>query len=104
MPHPHAYIPAPSFVAPPLPQFLPRIGVGGQTIQLNGQNFDHAPVSVKFANTNAAVSGAPTATRIAVVVPANIVPAAGVPQGVKITVITAGGSVVSTDTFTVTGP
>jgi len=104
MPDPHAYIPAPSFVAPPLPQFLPRIGVGGQTIQLNGQNFDRAPVSVKFANTNAAVSGTPAATQIAAVVPSGMIATGGAPQGVKITVITAGGSVVSTDTFTVTGP
>ena len=104
MPDPHAYVPAPSFVAPPLPQFIPRSGVGGQVITLNGQNFNFAPVSVKFENTNATVSGTSTASQIAAVVPASMIPAGGALRGVKITVATAGGSVVSTDTFTITGP
>ena len=97
-------IPAPSFVIPPTPQFLPKSGVGGQTITLNGQNFNFAPVSVKFENTNATVSGIPTATQIATVVPSNMIVLGAPPKSVKITVTTAGGSVISVDTFTVTGP
>jgi hypothetical protein len=96
--------PAPSFVAPPLAQFLPKSGVGGQTVTLNGQNFNFAPVSVRFDTVNAMLSGSPSATQIAAVVPAAMVAAGAAPRGVKITVTTAGGSVVSADTFTVTGP
>jgi len=95
-------IPAPSFVAAPTPQFTPKSGVGGQTITLNGQNFNFGPVTVKFANTNATVSGTPSATQIATVVPSGMTPV-GTPLGVKITVTTPGGSVISTDTFTVNG-
>lgn len=97
-------IPAPSFVAAPNPQFLPRNGVGGQLITLNGQNFNFAPVSVKFENTNATISGTPTATQIACLVPAAMVPAGGPAKAVKITVTTPGGSALSTDLFTITGP
>ena len=77
--------------------------MGNQSITLFGQNFNFPPVTVKFGNTNAVVSGAPSATQIAVQVPPNMV-AAGSSLGVNITVTTAGGSAVSTDTFTVTGP
>ena len=94
-------IPAPSFVAGT--QFLPRTGAGGQNVTLNGQNFNFPPVTVRFDTTNAVVSGTPSATQIATIVPAGMT-TAGVPKGVKITVTTAGGSVVSADTFTVTGP
>lgn len=97
-------IPAPAFIAPPTAQFLPKSGPGGQTITLNGQNFNFAPVSVKFDTTTAIVSGTPSATQIATVVPANMIAAGGQPRGVKITVTTPGGSVVSADTFTVTAP
>jgi hypothetical protein len=96
-------IPAPSFVAPPAPQFLPKSGVGGQAVTLNGQNFNFGPVTVKFGNTNATVTGSPSATQIATTVPAGMT-TAGVNLGVKVTVTTAGGTVVSSDTFTVTGP
>ena len=101
--HAEINVPAPSFVVAPTPQFLPRSGVGGQSITLNGQNFNFAPVSVKFENTNATVSGTPTATQIAAIVPANMIPVGGAARAVKITVTTAGGSVISTDNFTVTG-
>ena len=95
-------IPAPSFVAPPTAQFLPRSGPGGQTITLNGQNFNFTPVTVRFDSTNATVSGTPSATQIAAVVPAGMT--GPFPRGVKITVTTPGGSVISADTFNVTGP
>jgi hypothetical protein len=96
-------IPAPLFAVSPSPQFTPRSGVGNQTITLNGQNFNFPPVTVTFGSTNATVSGAPSATQIAVQVPPNMV-TAGNTKVVNITVTTAGGSVVSTDNFTVTGP
>ena len=96
-------IPAPSFAVLPSPQFIPRSGIGNALITLFGQNFNFPPVTVKFGNTNAVLSGAPSATQIAVQVPPNMV-AAGGSLGVNITVTTAGGSAVSTDTFTVTGP
>jgi hypothetical protein len=93
-------IPAPVFVTPPAPQFTPKIGSGGQTITLNGQNFNFAPVSVKFDTVTAIIVGAPSATQIAAQVPVGMT---GTPKQIKITVTTAGGSVTSTDNFTVTG-
>ena len=93
--------PAPLFAAPP--QFIPRSGVGNQAITLQGQNFNFPPVTVKFDVVNAIISGLPSATQIVAQVPPNMV-AAGSSKVVNITVTTAGGSVVSTDTFTVTGP
>ncbi len=96
-------IPAPAFVAPPSPQFLPKSGLGGQAVTLNGVNFNFGPVTVKFQNTNATITGTPSATQIVTTVPSGMT-TAGVNLGVKITVTTAGGTVVSTDTFTVTGP
>jgi hypothetical protein len=96
-------IPAPVFAVSPAPQFTPRSGVGNQTITLNGQNFNFPPVTVAFGSTNAVISGAPSATQIAVQVPPSMV-TAGNTKVVNITVTTAGGSVVSTDNFTVTGP
>jgi hypothetical protein len=94
-------IPAPAFAASP--QFTPRSGAGNQAITLFGQNFNFPPVTVAFGATNATISGAPSATQIAVQVPPGMV-TAGNSQVVKITVTTAGGSVPSTDNFTVTGP
>jgi hypothetical protein len=96
-------VPAPLFQVLPLPQFAPRSGVGNQTITLFGQNFNFLPVTVGFGGTNATISGAPSATQIVVQVPPGMV-AAGGTKVVNITVTTAGGSAVSTDTFTVTGP
>jgi hypothetical protein len=93
--------PAPLFAAPP--QFIPRSGVGNQAITLLGQNFNFPPVTVKFDVVNAVISGAPSATQIVAQVPPGMV-AAGSSKVINITVTTAGGSVVSTDTFTVTGP
>jgi hypothetical protein len=95
-------IPAPVFATPPAPQFTPKSGVGGQTITLNGQNFNFAPVSVKFDTVTATIVGSPSATQIAAQVPAGMTPP-GTPKQIKITVTTAGGSVTSSDNFTVTG-
>jgi hypothetical protein len=97
-------VPAPAFLAPPTAQFLPKSGPGGQTVTLNGQNFNFAPVTVRFDTTPATISGSPSATQIATIVPAGMIPVGGQPKGVKITVTTPGGSVTSADTFTVTGP
>jgi hypothetical protein len=95
-------IPAPTFVTPPAPQFTPKSGAGGQNVTLNGQNFNFPPVTVKFESTNATIIGSPSATQIAVQAPSGMTPP-GTPLPVKITVTTAGGSVTSTDTFTVNG-
>ncbi len=91
--------PAPVFSPPP--QFIPKIGSAGQTVTLNGQNFNFAPVSVKFDTFAATIVGSPSATQIAAQVPAGVTPP-GTSKQVKITVTTAGGSVTSTDNFTVT--
>ncbi|MEV6871426.1 IPT/TIG domain-containing protein [Amycolatopsis sp. NPDC051128] len=95
-------IPAPVFVTPPSPQFTPKSGVGGQTITLNGQNFNFPPVTVKFDTSTATIVGTPSATQIAAQVPAGLTPP-GTPKQIKISVTTAGGTVTSSDTFTVTG-
>lgn len=90
-------IPAPTFSTPP---FVPKTGVAGQTIQLNGSNFNNPPVAVKFDTVNAALVGSPTANQISVQVPAGVTPP-GTPREVKVTVTTAGGSAVSATNFTV---
>ena len=100
--HAEATIPAPTFVTPPAPQFTPKSGVGGQTITLNGQNFNIAPVSVKFDTVIATIAGSPSSTQIAAQVPMGMTPP-GTPKQIKITVTTGGGSVTSSDTFTVNG-
>jgi hypothetical protein len=93
--------PPPSFAAPPIPQFSPRSGVAGQSVLLNGRNFRPAPVSVKFAGIDAIVVGVPTTTQIVTIVPSNMIPDGSGAHGAKITVTTAGGSVVSDDVFSV---
>lgn len=95
-------IPAPAFATPPSPQFVPQSGSAGQTITLNGSNFNFAPVTVRFDNATATIVGSPSATQIAAQVPAGLTPA-GTSKGVKISVTTAGGSVTSDNTFTVNG-
>ncbi len=92
-------IPAPTFGSP---AFVPVSGVGGQTVTLNGTNFNFAPVSVKFDTVTATISGSPSATQIAAVVPTGMV-TGGATRKVNITVTTAGGSVTSSNQFTVTG-
>jgi hypothetical protein len=105
-----ANVPAPAFAPlPPGPQFGPRNGVGNQAMQLFGTNFNFAPVTVAFvaqvggASTNAVISGAPSATQIAVQIPPGMT-TAGVSKLFNISVTTPGGTATSTDTFTVTGP
>ena len=85
---------APTFDPPPN-DFSPRIGAPGTTVQLRGNNFNLGTVSVQFGATDAVIVGTPTATRITVTVPAM---AAG-PARIRVT--TAGGTVQSTDPFTV---
>jgi IPT/TIG domain-containing protein len=97
-------IPAPAFVVPPQAQFIPKSGPGGQAVTINGQNFNFGPVTVKFDTVTATVVGAPSATQIATILPAGMIAGGAPPKGVKVTVTTAGGSIVSADTFTVTGP
>jgi hypothetical protein len=94
-------VPAPTFAAPPNPQFTPKIGSAGQNVQLNGQNFNFLPVSVKFDTVSATV-GSSSATQIAVQVPAGVTPP-GTSKTVKVSVTTAGGSVTSSDSFSVQG-
>ncbi|MEC4018811.1 IPT/TIG domain-containing protein [Streptomyces sp. H27-D2] len=95
-------IPAPTFAVPPSPQFTPKSGVAGQTVTLNGSNFNFAPVTVKFDTAAATIVGSPSAAQIAAQVPAGLT-APGTSKPVKISVSTAGGTVTSTDTFTVNG-
>jgi hypothetical protein len=99
--HAEMNIPAPAFVTSG-PQFTPKSGVGGQTITLNGTNFNFAPVSVKFDTATATIVGSPSTTQIAAQVPAGMTPP-GTPKIIHISVTTAGGTVTSTDTFTVNG-
>lgn len=84
----------PTFDAPPN-DFSPRIGAAGTPVQLRGNNFNLGTVTVQFDSTDATIVGTPTATRINVTVPAMAAGAA------RIRVTTAGGSVLSTDPFTV---
>jgi IPT/TIG domain len=100
--HAELSVPAPVFATPPAPQFTPKSGVGGQTITLNGANFNVPPVTVRFDTATATIVGSPSATQIAAQVPPGMTPS-GTPKAVKVSVTTAGGTVTSTDTFTVNG-
>lgn len=91
---------APAPVFGPVP-FLPRSGVGGQTITLHGENFDYPTVSVKFGEDTAADVVARSGRQITVNVPPGLT-SAGTPKAVEITVTTAGGSVTA-GLFTITG-
>jgi hypothetical protein len=74
-------------------QFSPKVGPPGQLVTLSGRNFDRTPVSVQFGTTAATVVGSVSANQIQVNAPS-------APAGAyKITVTTAGGTVVSDDTF-----
>lgn len=92
-------VPAPTLASP---QFLPRSGVPGNTITINGSNFNFPPVSVRFDTVTATIQGSPSATQIVAVVPTGLTPP-GPPRSVNISVTTAGGTVTSTDQFTVNG-
>ena len=86
--------PAPAFNASPN-QFNPKLGPAGTSVNLLGTNLNFAPVVVRFGAT-AAVVNTITATQLTVTVPAM---AAG---ATTITIQTAGGSITSVDSFTVT--
>ncbi|MFD0522069.1 IPT/TIG domain-containing protein [Paractinoplanes durhamensis] len=79
----------PVFAATP---FRPRSNPIGQSVTLFGTNFDVPPVSVKFGDTPAQISAAPSANEISCLIPA--VPQPIPPNGleVPITVTTGGGT------------
>ncbi len=87
-------VPIPAFGTPP----FPPNGPVGQSIRITGTNFGWAPVTVKFDTTDASVIGTPSDTQIEVMVPPSLV-TAGQPRDVRITVTTAGGSIVSSQFF-----
>ena len=96
LPPPPPPPPPPAPIFNPLPnQLSPRSGRAGDTVALMGNNFNIGGVSVRFGTANATIVGTPTATQIAVRVPS--LSAGNWP----ITVQTSGGTVTSTDTFTV---
>ncbi|MBD1865418.1 IPT/TIG domain-containing protein [Trichocoleus desertorum] len=90
--------PAPLFNAAP-DQFTPKFGKAGDIITLSGQNFTVGTAAVRFGSVNGTIVGTPTATQIMVRVPS-------FSRGVKVlvTVQTRGGTVTSTDSFTVVVP
>ncbi len=90
-------IPKPAFSAVPS-EFTPREGRPGETVTLNGRNFDVGTPEVRFGSVAAALVGSPTPTGVTTVVPV------GLPPGrVQITVTTEGGTAVSRDRFAVLG-
>ena len=94
-------VPAPTFAATG-PQFILQSGSAGAQITLIGGNFNFPPVTVQFDSATATIVGSPSATQIAVLVPAGLTPP-GTSKSVKISVTTAGGTVTSTQSFTVNG-
>lgn len=87
---------------PPIPtlnpspnQFVPKSGRAGDRVTLSGTGFDVGTVIVRIGGAIAPLLTAPTATQVAVRVPSLS------PGSVKITVQTAGGTVISQDSFTV---
>jgi hypothetical protein len=91
-------VPAPA-LGPPGGQFAPVQGGGGTAVTIKGTNLERQPVTVAFDTTVVTPPPAQvTPTQITVALPAGLTP-----RKVFITVTTAGGSVVSTDQFTITG-
>ena len=86
------------YLAPRLTTFSPATGPVATVVTLNGTNLSDV-VSVTFAGTNSTTVAAPvssiSATQLVVLVPTNAV------SGL-VTVITPGGVITSTNTFTVT--
>jgi IPT/TIG domain len=87
------------FIAIPPPIFRtfgPGRGAQGTPVNLRGENFNLAPISVQFGDRTAEIEGEPTLIK------------AKVPTGftarVKIKITTAGAAVVSTSDFIVTAP
>jgi hypothetical protein len=90
----------PAFNAAPN-QFAPKTGAVGQTVTLNGRNFNLGGVTVGFTNAaqftaDTAPSVPPTASQIQVAVPAGLGPGPA-----RITVITEGGSTMSVESFNI---
>jgi hypothetical protein len=84
------------------PAFTPPSGRISQTITLSGTNFTvggASSVTVLFGTRPAELVGTPSATQLQARVPVDVVPAASTVVDVPITVRTAGGAVVSEDTF-----
>lgn len=86
-------IPAPAFDPSPN-QFNPKIGTGGDTITLFGNNFDGPNLDVTFGGVSADVESF-TKTRIMAIVPS------GVSGATQISVSTDGGTAISVDNFTI---
>ncbi|MEV0293912.1 IPT/TIG domain-containing protein [Nocardia sp. NPDC050710] len=91
-------VPMPAFDTPP----FPPNGLVGQNIRITGTNFGWAPVTVKFDSTEAPVIGTPSDTQIEVMVPPGLVPAGQV-RDVRIRVTTAGGGILSNESFRAIG-
>ncbi|MEP0872674.1 IPT/TIG domain-containing protein [Trichocoleus desertorum AS-A10] len=99
-------LPPPPPPPPPVPllnpspnQFAPRSGKAGDTVTLFGRNLNVGTVSIRFGTVAASIVGAPTATQIVV-----RVPTFSRGGNVPITVQTGGGTVSSTDVFSVVVP
>ncbi len=90
----------PAFVAPPAAQFVPKSGVIGEAITLNGFNLNVGSPQVLFGILSAVIVGTPSSNQLVVQVPAGLTPG-GTPVGVQVTVSNAGGSVVSDESFLV---
>jgi hypothetical protein len=90
----------PAFVPAPRSEFAPRSGVVGQTINLNGSNFDVGTPVVLFGTVPGTVVGTPTPRQIVVTVPGGLTTTAD-PAQVNLTVRNAGGEAVTRDRFTV---
>ena len=89
-------LPPPTFAASPN-QFNPKSGLRGSSINLFGNNFNVGTVTVRFGTAPSTIIGTPTASQIIATIPQSLSPG----DVVKITVQTGGGSVTSTDDFTV---
>ncbi|HEX2093274.1 MAG TPA: IPT/TIG domain-containing protein [Longimicrobiaceae bacterium] len=80
--------------APVIRSFSPDRGAAGTRVQIQGENFDRAPVSVRFGDAAATITAA-TATSLDVTVPSRA------PGNVRIQVTTAGGTATSAGSFRV---
>jgi hypothetical protein len=91
--------PAPAFAA--LNQITPNTASVGQLITLSGSNLSGPNLQVKFGEVEVPTTGFQKVDKnlVTVTVPAGLTPSQ---NPIKITITTAGGSTVSTETFTVT--
>jgi hypothetical protein len=84
------------------PAFSPPSGLINATVTLSGTNLTvggASRVTVLFGSRPAELAGTPSATQLQAKVPPDVIPAASTFVDVPITVRTAGGEVVSRDTF-----